>query len=197
MDWAKLPGKDVNELNIESPAQVRNVDYAQPIKNGPNSVGFDYYYGISASLDMVPYTFIENDRVTKLPTVEKDFPMFLGREQGKCRRGPAAPDFEVEDVLPTLTAKAVDYVKTHAADAKAGKPFFLYLPLNSPHTPIMPTKEWQGKSGLNPYGDFVMQTDETVGKVLDALDKVGIANDTLIVMTTPTGRIALEHRLAS
>ncbi|PAW89255.1 MAG: arylsulfatase, partial [Pedosphaera sp. Tous-C6FEB] len=133
MDWVKKEGQTVAELNIESAAQVNSVDYTQPIKNGPNAVGFDYYYGISASLDMVPYTFIENDRVAKLPTVEKDFPMFLGREQGKCRRGPAAPDFEVEDVLPTLTAKAISYVKSRAADAKVGKPFFLYLPLASPH----------------------------------------------------------------
>src|SRR5258708_1690691 len=59
MDWVKLPGKDVSELNIETVEQVHNVDFAQPIKNGPNSVGFDYYYGISASLDMVPYTLIE------------------------------------------------------------------------------------------------------------------------------------------
>ena len=187
MDWAKKEGKDVAELNIESPAQVNNVDYAQPIKNGPNSVGFDYYFGISASLDMVPYTFIENDRVTKLPTVEKDFPMFLGREQGKCRRGPAAPDFEVEDVLPTLTAKAVDYVKTHAADAKAGKPFFLYLPLNSPHTPIMPTKEWQGKSGLNHYADFVMQTDHAIGQLMAELDKQGLTENTLVIVTSDNG----------
>ena len=52
MDWVKKEGKDVAELNIESASQVHNVDYSKPIKNGPNSVGFDYYYGISASLDM-------------------------------------------------------------------------------------------------------------------------------------------------
>ncbi|MFN5291312.1 MAG: sulfatase-like hydrolase/transferase, partial [Planctomycetia bacterium] len=155
MDWAIKEGKTVTELNIEPASQVNNVDYSKPIKNGPNSVGFDYYFGISASLDMVPYTFIENDRVTKLPTVEKDFPMFLGKEQGKCRKGPAAPDFEVEDVLPTLTTRAIDYIKGRAPEAKKGKPFFLYLPLASPHTPVAPTKEWQGKSNLNYYADFV------------------------------------------
>ncbi len=187
MDWVKLPGKDVSELNIESPAQVHNVDYAQPIKNGPNSVGFDYYFGISASLDMVPYTFIENDRVTKLPTVDKDFPLFLGRAQGKCRLGPAAPDFEVEDVLPTLTAKAIAHVKSRAADAKAGKPFFLYLPLNSPHTPIAPTKEWQGKSGLNHYADFVMQTDHAIGQLIAELDTQGVAENTLLIVTSDNG----------
>ena len=187
MDWVKKEGKTVAELNVESADQIHNVDYAQPIKNGPNAVGFDYYYGISASLDMVPYTFIENDRVTKLPTVDKDFPMFLGRAQGKCRLGPAAPDFEVEDVLPTLTTKAIGYVKSRAAEAKAGKPFFLYLPLASPHTPIAPTKEWQGKSGLNFYADFVMQTDAAIGQLLAELDKQALAENTLVIVTSDNG----------
>lgn len=187
MDWVKKEGKDVAELNIESASQVHNVDYSKPIKNGPNSVGFDYYYGISASLDMVPYTFIENDRVAKLPSVEKEFPMFLGREKGKCRKGPAAPDFEVEDVLPTLTTKAIDFVKARSVDAKAGKPFFLYLPLASPHTPIAPTKDWQGKSGLNYYADFVMQTDHSLGLILAELDRLGIADNTLVVLTSDNG----------
>jgi arylsulfatase A-like enzyme len=187
MDWVKLPGKEVTELSVETPEQVHNVDYAQPIKNGPNSVGFDYYFGISASLDMVPYTFIENDRVTKLPTVDKDFPLMLGREGGKCRLGPAAPGFEVEDVLPTLTRKAVEHIAQRAADAKGGKPFFLYLPLNAPHTPIAPTKEWQGKSGLNPYGDFVMQTDWSIGQLMAALEKHGLAENTLLIVTSDNG----------
>lgn len=187
MDWVKKEGKDVAELNIESASQVHNVDYSKPIKNGPNSVGFDYYYGISASLDMVPYTFIENDRVAKLPTVEKDFPMFLGREKGKCRLGPAAPDFEVEDVLPTLTTKAIDFVKARSVDAKAGKPFFLYLPFASPHTPVAPTKDWQGKSGLNYYADFVMQTDHSLGLILLELDRQGIADNTLVILTSDNG----------
>ena len=187
MDWVKKEGKDVAELNIESASQVHNVDYSKPIKNGPNSVGFDYYYGISASLDMVPYTFIENDRVAKLPSVEKEFPMFLGREKGKCRKGPAAPDFEVEDVLPTLTTKAIDFVKARSVDAKADKPFFLYLPLASPHTPIAPTKDWQGKSGLNYYADFVMQTDHSLGLILAELDRLGIADNTIVVLTSDNG----------
>ncbi|MBM3875763.1 MAG: arylsulfatase [Verrucomicrobia bacterium] len=188
MDWEKLRGKDVSELNIETPAQVRNVDYSKPIANGPNAVGFDYYFGLSASLDMVPYTFIENDRVTKLPTVDKEFPLFLGRAQGRCRPGPAAPDFEVEDVLPTLTRKALDFVIKHAESPdKKSVPFFLYLPLTSPHTPIVPTKEWQGRSGLNFYADFVMQTDAAIGQLLDALDRLGLAKNTIVLLTSDNG----------
>ncbi len=155
----------------------QKVDFTRPIEGGPVSLGFDYFHGISASLDMPPYVFIENDRVTVLPTVEKEW----------IRKGPAAENFEAIDVLPALTGKAVDYIKGRAAAAKSGTPFFLYLPLNSPHTPILPTKEWQGKSGLNDYGDFVMQTDATVGAVLDALDQQGLAENTLVIFTSDNG----------
>jgi arylsulfatase A len=188
MDWVKLEGKQVTELNIETVDQVRNVDYAQPTKNGPNSVGFDYYFGISASLDMVPYCFIENDRATVNPTEEHSYPMTLGRDDGKAtRKGPGAPGFTAAGVLPALTQKAVEFIGKSATGAKAGKPFFLYLPLNSPHTPIAPAPEWQGKSGISPYADFVMQTDWTVGEVLRALDAQGLAENTLVIMTSDNG----------
>lgn len=187
MDWAKKGTGDVAALNVESREQVFNVDYAAPITRGVNSVGFDYYFGISASLDMVPYTYIENDRVTALPTEDRDYPMFLGRAEGRVRKGPAAPGFETENVLPDLTSKAVSYIAQRAADAKQGRPFFLYLPLNSPHTPVAPTKAWQGKSGVGSYGDFVMQTDSTIGEVLNALDAQGLTSNTLVIITSDNG----------
>jgi arylsulfatase A-like enzyme len=183
MDWAKLPGKNVSELGVEGAAQVRNVDFTAPIANGPNSVGFDRYFGIAASLDMVPYTFIENNRVTVNPTMEKSFPMFPGFP-GEVRPGPAAPDFEVANVLPTLAHKASDFI---AERAKTGEPFFLYLPLNAPHTPIAPNKPWIGKSGLNLYADFVLETDWAVGEVLAALERAGVAENTLLVFTSDNG----------
>lgn len=187
LDWVRLPGREVSELSIETPQQVWNVDYAQPFAGGPTTLGFDEFFGISASLDMVPYTFLENDRVTVLPTVEKAFPMMLGREGGLTRRGPAASEFEAADVLPKLTRRAVEYLARRAAEARAGRPFFLYLPLASPHTPIVPTTEWQGKSGLNPYADFVMQTDAALGQVLEALDRYGLADNTLVIVTSDNG----------
>ena len=64
---------------------------------------------------MVPYTFIENDQVTAVPTVERSFPMTCGRADGQTRRGPATPEFEAEQVLPTLTRKAVEYIAQRAA----------------------------------------------------------------------------------
>ncbi len=169
MDWSRKNGG-----TSDSPD---GIDYSQPISNSPIALGFDSFYGISASLDMPPFVFIENDRVTEIPSVEKKW----------MRKGPAAAGFEAADVLPILTRKATDYIAARAADAKQGKPFFIYLPLCSPHTPILPTKEWQGKSGLNSYADFVMQTDATIGAILDALEKSGLTENTLVVMTSDNG----------
>jgi arylsulfatase A-like enzyme len=185
MDWAKHEGKVVEELNIEKPDQVWSVDFTKPIANGPNAVGFDYYFGIAASLDMVPYTFIENNHVTKVPVKEVAFPMMTDRENGgMTRKGPAAEGFEAVDVLPTLAGMASGWI---ASSAKQKPPFFLYLPLNAPHTPINPLPEWKGKSGLNAYGDFVMQVDAAVGEVLAALQEAGVAGNTLVIFTSDNG----------
>ncbi len=111
MDWVKRGGKEVSELSIETPDQVDNVDYGKPIANGPTSVGFDSYFGISASLDMVPYCFIENDRVTALPTEKLKLAMNKGGPVSYTREGPGAPGFKGEDVLPTLTKHAVALIR--------------------------------------------------------------------------------------
>ena len=151
-----------------------NVDYTADIHRGPNEVGFDYFFGISASLDMPPYVFVRNRVPTEVATVEKAF----------HRKGPAGKEFEAVDVLPTFTREAVQFIRDSSA---SGTPFFLYFPLNAPHTPIVPTAEWQGKSGVNNYGDFTMQVDWTVGQVLQALDDAGVSDNTLILFTTDNG----------
>ena len=154
-----------------------DLDVKEPGKSigrGPITVGFDYYFGISASADMPPYAFIENDRFTEEPTVM--------RELYKGRIGPAAPHFAVVDVLPTLVQKSCEWI-----NQKKGNPFFLYMALNSPHTPLAPTKDWKGKSGLGDYGDFVMETDWAVGEVLKAVDAAGLAERTLIIVTSDNG----------
>ncbi len=154
-----------------------NVDFSRPIEDSPNSHGFDYYFGISASLDMPPYTFIENDRAAALPTAQA-----AAHEFG--RAGLKAPGFEAAAVLPTLTAKAVEYIEHHS---DAGKPFFLYLPLTAPHAPIAPSAAFAGKSQLGKYGDFVMEVDWSLGQVLAALDRRGAVENTLVVFASDNG----------
>ena len=164
------------------------IDFTKPFGRGPLTLGFDEYFGISASLDMPPYTFLEGDRAAVIPDHAGAFPMKNAHpDGGNVRTGPIAPGFDTIGVLPALTQRAVAIIGRQAADARAGKPFFLYLPLNSPHTPIAPTKEWQGKSGLNDYADFVMQTDAAIGEIMAALEKSGVADDTLVIVTSDNG----------
>ncbi len=170
--------------------QFDKTDFTKPIADGPAQHGFDYFYGILASLDMAPYVYIENDRFTDIPSITNKFPSFVyGTINGKSgggdgRPGLATPDFAAEDVLPILKDKAMSYIAERGADKK---PFFLYLALTSPHTPVVPNKEWQGKSALGPYGDFVMETDWALGEVLKAIDAAGLRDNTLVVFTSDNG----------
>jgi arylsulfatase A len=153
------------------------VDYTAPIRNGPVDRGFDHYFGISASLDMFPFVWIRDRLPTEEATAEKTW----------LRTGPAGPKFEAVDVQPGITRRLIDYLGERAADAKAGKPFFAYVPLASPHTPIVPTPEFEGRSGLNVYADFVMQVDADMGKILAALEANGLSENTLLVFTSDNG----------
>lgn len=151
----------------------KNADWSASVEDGPVALGFESYYGIAASLDMPPFIWINNDHVVGAATATKKW----------LRSGPAAPEFEAVDVLPTVAKKTCDFI----AAQKADKPFFAYVAFPSPHTPIEPTPEFRGKSGLTPYADYVMETDWAVGKILDALDTAGFGTNTLVIMTSDNG----------
>ena len=159
-----------------------SVDFSKVVNGGPVELGFDYFFGIAASLDIPPYVYIENDLPTMVPVqYTQDTSKY-----GWWRNGLTGDDFVHEEVLPVLTRKAVAFIDQHQVN-NPDEPFFLYFPLPAPHTPILPTEEFQGKSGTNPYGDFVLQVDHTVGQVLKALEKHGIENETLIIFTSDNG----------
>ena len=149
-------------------------DFAGKIMDGPTTHGFDYFLGLCASLDMPPFAYIENDHFTQLPSVTKKW----------GRSGAAAPDFEAVNVLPELTRKAQEII---AAGAATNQPFFLYFAMPSPHMPLVPSKEWQGKSGLGDYGDYVMETDWAIGEVLAAVDRSGAGDNTLVLVSSDNG----------
>ncbi len=156
------------------------VDFSQSITDGPTSVGFDYFFGISASLDMPPYVYVENKQPTAVP--DHICEGFEGKRL--LRAGPTAPDFVHEEVLPTLTQKAVAWIEEQA---QQDTPFFLYFPLPAPHTPILPTAEFLGKSGVSTYGDFCLQVDDVVGQVMAAIERQGLTGNSIIIFTSDNG----------
>lgn len=164
-DWPK-PGADGKR------------DFTQAVRNGPTTCGFDTYFGTDVP-NYPPYCFVENDHTVGLPTE----PITVGKD-GFNRPGVMVPGWKLVDILPELQKRAV--VKAEEL-AKGGKPFFLYLPLTSPHYPVVPTPEFKDKSGAGDYGDFVVQTDALVGRVLEALDHEGVANNTLVMFTSDNG----------
>ncbi|MCX6951212.1 MAG: arylsulfatase [Verrucomicrobia bacterium] len=167
---------------VRTGPQLENVDFAKPFANGPVTLGFDRFFGISASLDMPPYVWLADDRATTVPaTTIADSPA-----PKLWRAGPIGPDFKMEDVQPRLIEKATAYLGERAA-ARDGKPFFLYLPLAAPHTPILPTREFEGKTHATSYGDFVTQVDADVGTLLAALERHGLAQNTLVIFTSDNG----------
>ena len=127
------------------------------IPDGPVHRGFDYFHGFHHAGDMKGV--IENDSVI----LHED---------------------EI-NMLPRLERKAVEYIEDRAKNPD--QPFFLYVPFGSPHTPILPTKEWQGKSGINAYADFVMQTDAAFGSIVQALDDHGFSKNTLVIFSSDNG----------
>ncbi len=163
--------KDPNDKTKQG--QGWDIDYSKPAVT-PTSNGFDYFYGIQASLDMAPYVYIENKLATKPATVTKAF----------FRKGASQDDFEANQCLTQWADKSVEYINQRA---KEKVPFFLYLPLTSPHTPIVPSKTWKGKSDIGKYGDFLMETDWVIGQVLGALDRNKLSDNTLVIFTTDNG----------
>lgn len=174
-------GKVKTETTPEQVAAWKAV-FSQPIPGGPTARGFHEYFGTDVP-NWPPYCFIENDRTVGIPSVLQPSSDFVKNQASL--QGPALPDWKLDAILPALTDRACQIIQ-RCANQK--QPFLLYLPFTSPHTPIAVGKNWQGKSTLeHPYSDFVMQTDDSVGRVLGALKTAGVENDTLVVFTSDNG----------
>ncbi len=155
------------------------IDYTKPVRNGPDVNGFDEYLAICGSLDMNPYVYVENGRITAVPdriteNVEKKF----------WRKGLTGEDFFHIEAMPKFVNRSVEYIESHS---KTGDPFFLYLALPGPHTPILPLPEFEGTTNTNLYGDFVAQCDYHVGEIVNALRKSGALENTLLIFTSDNG----------
>lgn len=184
MNWTDLDGRPVpwRGENFRGHRSDVSADFQRDTTGGPLDCGFDSWFGISASLDMSPYAYIDGRRVTELPTETQPE---LRETALSTSSGVRAPGFKLEDVLPEFTRRAERFIETRAATKD--EPFFLYLPLPSPHLPVVPDAEWLGKTGAGIYADFTAQTDACVGVWLAALDRAGLAENTLVLFTSDNG----------
>lgn len=190
------------------------LDWNKDIVPGPLEIGFDYAHYIPATIDRVPCIYIENYRVVGLDPVDpivvdyrnkvgsdptgKENPDLLtlkpndghdGTIVGGVSRigfmsGGKAARWSDEDMADHLTGKAVDFIGRNR-----DKPFFLYFATNEVHVPRLAAKRFQGKSAMGPRGDSILELDWIVGEVMAAVDRAGIPEDTLILLSSDNGPI--------
>ena len=191
-------------LGMDFPGDKGNRDWTQPVEDMPLDKGFDYFFGVPASLNYGVLAWFEGRHAEVPPTLftakkrnerHVDYRIMppyqrtsaeTRRELGKLGME-VAPDFIDNQCLTRFTDKAIQWIKSKAADAKAGKPFFVYLPYTSPHYPVCPRPQFWGQGDCGGYGEFVIETDYHVGRILDFLDKSGLAEDTMIVFSSDNG----------
>ena len=161
------------------------VVFNSAIKGGPLSRGFDYYFG-DGTINFPPYAWIENENFIDIPT-ETMTPAVEGFEtkegNWEFRPGPKVKGWNPYEVLPKLTEKAVEWIGKQSKE----QPFFFYFPLPSPHAPIIPNDEFDGKSKAGAYGDFVFQSDWVAGQVINALRENGLEENTIVIFTADNG----------
>ena len=154
------------------------IDLNKPITAGPLTAGFDSYFGTDVP-NFPPYCFIEDNRILgAIPTKPK--PKSVYGNPGRMQDG-----WDLHRILPSLRDRAVSYIEKRGKTPET--PFFLYMPLTSPHRPIVPNKNWAGKSKAGDYGDFIAESDGVIGDVMKALDRTGLTKNTLVIMTSDNG----------
>ena len=191
-------------LGMDFPGIPGKRDWSKPTTDMPLDKGFDYFYGIPASLNFgvlawfdgryakVPPTLYTNKKKNPRHMDYRIMPPYDEKAEGpgrevKKKGFEIAPDFTDNMCLTRFTEKAIEWMKEKAPEAKAGKPFFLYLPYTSPHYPVCPLPEFHGKGEAGAYGEFMIETDYHVGQILDFLKAEGLDNNTLVLYTSDNG----------
>lgn len=196
-------------LGMDFPGERGRRDWTKPVLDMPLDKGFDYFWGIPASMNYgvlawfdgrfakVPPTQYTQKKPNQIaisdyrimPPYETQLPDVgttneLGVVKGKLE---VAPDFVDSECLTRFTDKAIEWIEGKAETARGGRPFFLYLPYTSPHKPVIPIEPFRGQSDAGAYGDFMIETDWHVGRVLDTLDQEKLAENTIVVFTSDNG----------
>lgn len=196
-------------LGMDFPGDRQDRDWSKPVTDMPLDKGFDYFYGIPASMNYGVLAWFEG-RYARVPPTQytqkkpnqiaiSDYRIMPPYEPRLLKPGTTselgvvrgqleiAPDFVDAECLTRFTDKAIEWIDDHVSESGQGKPFFLYLPYTSPHKPVIPIERFRGKTAVGAYGDFVLETDWQVGRLLDTLDRHEIADNTIVVLTSDNG----------
>lgn len=165
-----------------------DIDYSKPITFGPNQLGFDYSFITAASHDQPPFVYIENGQAVGTPTYFGGDQWRLDRitdaQSTQTQRGPMTDDFDVAQLPQDFHEKTMEVLQEML---DGDDPWFLYVPSHLVHGPLLPGASWQGRSGLGAYGDFVLQFDEYVGEMVQAIDDAGQSDNTIVIVTSDNG----------
>ena len=175
-------------------------DWREPLRPGPQDLGFDYYFGMPVVNSAPPYVYVENDRILGS---DPDDPLVLLGKGDRRKPTPITPlppeaaQRSANRFAGAVTAHTLfnDYeVGTKLAEkatgwitSRGGKPFFLYFATTNVHHPFTPAKRFQGTSECGVYGDFVHELDWIVGEVMRTLEATGVADNTLVIFTSDNG----------
>lgn len=189
-------------------------DWNGEVTPGLKDIGFDYSFIMAATADRVPCVFIENGRAVNLdkndpievsyttpfpgeptavtnPELLRVYPsdghnmaIVDGVPRIGYMRGGKSALWHDEDIADRITDKAIDFIATNNR-----KPFFLYFGTNDIHVPRVPHERFAGKSGMGPRGDAILSFDYCVGRVMHALDSLGIADNTIIILSSDNGPV--------
>ena len=190
-NWDAIRNKEVRAITVQEGRRKKQqlgpeaFDWTKSIPNGPLDHGFDYYFGDTV-INFPPYCWIENDKVVKAPDTLMQTGKWKKIKEGgwECRPGPMVTGWDPYENIPTTTKKGVEYIEKAA---EAEEPFFLYFAYPAPHAPIIPNDEFDGKSKAGPYGDFVYETDHSIGQLLQALKDSGQAENTIVIFSADNG----------
>lgn len=156
-----------------------DIDYTVPFTGGPTALGFDRFFGISGSIDMPPYCFLEDDHTVGIPDRPKE------RFRGEQRPGFEVADWQEEQVDVRFVEEATRWIEQQ----RDGRPFLAYLALSVPHRPCLPPSFARGRSMAGSRGDSVWLMDWAVGELVAALDRIGARQDTLFIVTSDHGAV--------
>lgn len=167
---------------------VQRIDYTRPVTDGPLHHGFDRFFGtVSCPTTDWLYAFVEGDRVPVPPTERLDrSPLPKHPYANDNRRGMIAPDFDLERVDLRFLEESVAFLEEHVRE-RPDEPFFLLHSMQAVHLPSFAAPEFHGATDAGPHGDFLCELDHVVGELLATLDRLEVADDTLVVFTSDNG----------